>query len=299
MKTDNTSKIPILAPTQFDDHLYNDWKPWYTESHNEFHIARIESYKDHIKIPMEPHRRSVCFFIFLTEGKVVRSKGLTNYEVLPNNFFFLPADQITAVESFSPDVKGFYCHFNPEIFNDHRIKNVPKTDFPFFQITANPVVPVTIVSRIIQILEILEKEYQADIKEHFSLRAIYLLALLTEVSFHMESTQKQNNNAATILTQRYKDALSSMIYEKKTVVEYADFLKVTANHLNKSVKSVTGKSAHELLDEMRLLEAKVLLRQTSLSIGDIAFKMGQLEPSVFSRFFKSKTNMTPQQFRQT
>ncbi len=299
MKTVTPPKIKVLQPTQFDDHLYNDWKPWYTDSHNEFHIARIETYKDHIKIPMDPHRRSVCFFLFITEGKVIRSKGLSKYEVLPNNFFFLPADQITSIESFSPDVKGFYCHFTPEIFNNHYIKNAPKIEFPFFQITANPVVPVAIVDRVIQLLEILEKEYKEDVKEHFSLRPIYLLALLTEVSFQMESGPKQNNNAATLLTQRYKDALSSMIYEKKTVLEFSDHLKVTANHLNKSVKSVTGKSAHDLMDEMRLLEAKVLLRQTSLSIGDIAFKMGQLEPSVFSRFFKSKTNMTPQQFRQT
>jgi transcriptional regulator GlxA family with amidase domain len=62
-------------------------------------------------------------------------------------------------------------------------------------------------------------------------------------------------------------------------------------------KAATGKSAHNLLDEMRVLEAKVLLKQTDLTIGEIAFKIGRFEPSDFSRFFKANTGMTPLKYR--
>ena len=88
-----------------------------------------------------------------------------------------------------------------------------------------------------------------------------------------------------------------MIYEKKSVQEFADYLSVSPNHLNKSVKITTGKSAHELLEEMRILEAKVLLSQTELSIGEIAFRLGKVDPSDFSRFFRAKTHLTPKQYR--
>ena len=63
------------------------------------------------------------------------------------------------------------------------------------------------------------------------------------------------------------------------------------------MKVSTGKSAHELLEEMRILEAKVLLKQTDLNIADIAYKLGGFDPSDFSRFFKSLTNLTPKQYR--
>jgi AraC family transcriptional activator of pobA len=48
---------------------------------------------------------------------------------------------------------------------------------------------------------------------------------------------------------------------------------------------------------MVLMEAKALLRQTSLSISEIAFKIGKEDPSDFARFFKSKAGLTPSQYR--
>ena len=74
-------------------------------------------------------------------------------------------------------------------------------------------------------------------------------------------------------------------------------LAVSPNHLNKCVKTVTGKSAHDLLSEMILLEAKVLLKQTSQSVSEIAFQIGRNEISDFVRFFKSKTGMSPGEYR--
>ena len=72
---------------------------------------------------------------------------------------------------------------------------------------------------------------------------------------------------------------------------------VTPNHLNKCVKTVTGQSAHDLLSEMILLEAKVMLKQTNLSISEIAFQVGRNEISDFVRFFKSKTGISPGEYR--
>jgi AraC family transcriptional regulator, transcriptional activator of pobA len=300
MKTEKIKKIPVLKPIEFDNFLFKkEWKPWYRDSHEEFHISRIESYKAHLNIPLEPHRRLVNFFVFITKGKIIRSKGLTNYELGPNHFFFLPADQITSIEYYSPDVEGYYCHFIPDIFNDRSIKNVPKIDFHFFQIVNDPIVHVKNKGKFIQLLEILINEYESNIIERYSLIPIYLLAILTEVSLQTDAVPIQNNTSATLLTQRYKNALLGFIYEKKTVLEFADYLKVTANHLNKSIKITTGKSAHQLLDEMRLLEAKVLLKQTTLSIGDIAYKIGRFDPSDFARFFKSKTGISPLEYRQS
>ena len=85
----------------------------------------------------------------------------------------------------------------------------------------------------------------------------------------------------------------------KTIQEFASFLMVSPNHLNKCVQTVVGKTAHELLDEMRILEAKVLLKQSDLTIGEIAYKISRFEPSDFARYFKTKTGRTPFQFRKS
>ena len=131
----------------------------------------------------------------------------------------------------------------------------------------------------------------------FNLIPLYLLTLFSEINYLSQPVEQSAKNASTYLTQRYKNALSEYIHEKKSVQEFADHLSVSPNHLHKCVKATTGKSAHELLEDMRILEAKVLLKQTRLSIGDIAFKIGKFDPSDFSRFFKIKTGCTPLQYR--
>jgi AraC family transcriptional regulator, transcriptional activator of pobA len=100
-----------------------------------------------------------------------------------------------------------------------------------------------------------------------------------------------------MITEQYKKALSKYIYEKNKITDYAELLSVSPNHLNKCVKKTIGKSAQDLLNEMLLLEAKVLLKQTNLNVTEIAYKIGKNEISDFARFFKTQTSMKPSEYR--
>ncbi len=289
--------IPILNPSQFDDYIFSNWQSPVDGFFDKFHIDRIENYKKNLKLPLAPHRRSVYFFVFITKGKAIRSKGLTNYEIETNQFFFLPADQITTFEYVSEDVEGFYCHFNPDIFNQSILKIDLAKEFSFLQLTTEPILKVVESERILQLLEILIHENEKNQANRFDIIPLYLLTLFLELKYLSQPVEQSAKNASTYLTQRYKTALTELIYEIKSVQEFADYLSVTPNHLHKCVKATTGKSAHELMDDMRILEAKVLLKQSKLNIGEIAFKIGKFDPSDFSRFFKSKTNISPKQYR--
>lgn len=296
-KMTRSKEIPKLNPSQFDDYLFGNWKPKVSSLYEHFHIERIENYKSFLKLPVLPHRRSVYFFLYVTKGFAIRSKGLSNYEVKANTFFCLSTDQITSLEAISEDIEGFYCHFQSEIFN-HPLLNIDiEKDFPFFQITAEPLIHITDSERITQLLEILLSERTRNENSRAEIIALYLSAFLKEIRHFDNQTPKNSNNAASNLTQRYKNLLSELIYDKKTVTEFAEILAVSPNHLHKCVKTITGKSAHELLEEMRVLEAKVLLKQTPMRIAEIAFKIGGFEPSDFSRFFKSKTGISPKEYR--
>ena len=59
-----------------------------------------------------------------------------------------------------------------------------------------------------------------------------------------------------------------------------------------------AKSAHDILNDAVLLESKALLKQSSLSISEIAYKIGKNDPSDFSRFFKAQTGKTPKEYRE-
>jgi AraC family transcriptional activator of pobA len=287
-------KIPTVKPSEFDDYLFANWKAPVTSLYENFHVSRIEDYKNHLKLPTPPHRRSVYFFLFITNGQVVRRKDLTKFELKRDSCFCLSADQITSIDFVSQDATGFYMHFLPEIFNHPNLKVDLIKDFPFFSNWNEPHFEINDDKKIKNLFEILIKEHLNENKE---VLPFYLMTLLSEIKNLAQINQNKKQDASSILTYKYKNALSEFIYTKKTISEYADYLSVTPNHLLKCVKNTTGKTAHDLLDEMRILESKVLLKQTDKSISEIADAIGKEDPSDFSRFFKLKTGQTPNQYR--
>ena len=144
----------------------------------------------------------------------------------------------------------------------------------------------------------LEQEYAHGDQVDLSIIGVYLTTFFVELKQMARPPVTAPRNAAHRITQAYKNALSQHIYKKQNVTDYAGMLSVTPDHLNKCVRITTAKSAQDLLLEMLLLEAKVLLAQTQLSIGDIAYKLTEKTPSDFSRLFKAKTGLTPRQYKQ-
>ena len=172
-------------------------------------------------------------------------------------------------------------------------------EFSFLQFISQPIVTIEneAYQPIMSILTRLENEYKNNRLHRLDLIGFYLLALFVEVKRYVKSTVKSHENAAFRITQQYEDALAQHVYDRQNISEYADLLAVSPNHLNKCVKSATGKSAHDLLEDMILLEAKVLLKQTTLSISEISYKVSKQDPSNFGRFFKAKSGMTPKEYR--
>lgn len=78
---------------------------------------------------------------------------------------------------------------------------------------------------------------------------------------------------------------------------YADKLFLTPKYLSKLIKTVSGKSAHEWIDSFVILKAKNLLKYSDMSIKSIVYELNFPNQTTFYRFFKTKTGMTPSEYR--
>jgi AraC-like DNA-binding protein len=301
MKVD---QIPLLTAAGLTAHHFlavSDWQPENLPIHDIFHVNRLEQYVDHMQFPLPPHRKTVHDFIFLMGGSTGRSKGLDGFLVEESTFFFLPAYHITTHEFMSPDVTGFYCHFDLDLVFRNFVPPQVLLQFPFLQFTGNPLVHVSAATRaaVLVILGRLEAEYHSDAPDKLDLIRAYLLALFAELKRHVNPAERSVLSAASRILELYKNALTQHIYEMQTVAAYAGHLAVSPNHLNKCVKAITGKSAQSLLDDMLVLEAKTLLKQTDLTISDISYKLGKSDQSSFSRFFRNQTGSTPKEYKRS
>ncbi|MDO6736730.1 AraC family transcriptional regulator [Wenyingzhuangia sp. 2_MG-2023] len=103
---------------------------------------------------------------------------------------------------------------------------------------------------------------------------------------------------------RLEDVLTELLNSKNTtnkglpsVKEIADLLHLTPNYLSSLLKSLTGKNTQQFIHEKLIEKAKEKLATTNLSITEIAYEFGFEHSQSFSKLFKSKTNISPSEFR--
>lgn len=84
-----------------------------------------------------------------------------------------------------------------------------------------------------------------------------------------------------------------------TVTYIADALNISPGYLSRFLKTVTGQSTKQFVIDKVLELAKEKLSTTSLSMNEIAYALGFEHPQSFNKLFKSKTNLSPLEFRQS
>lgn len=103
---------------------------------------------------------------------------------------------------------------------------------------------------------------------------------------------------------RKEEILSKFIIEvlqhfraERSVAFYADRLCVTPKHLSAVAKDITKHTASELIDHYVIMEAKIMLAESALTIQEIANKLNFANQSFFGKYFKHLTGYSPSQFR--
>ena len=96
-------------------------------------------------------------------------------------------------------------------------------------------------------------------------------------------------NAMTYIHDHFK--------EKLTLSDVADKTYVSQWHLSKLLNGHTGQSFSEILNTVRIEEAKKLLENPALRIGDIADEVGFLDMAHFSRVFKKLCGISANEYR--
>jgi two-component system response regulator YesN len=79
--------------------------------------------------------------------------------------------------------------------------------------------------------------------------------------------------------------------------EVARLIGISTQHVCRVLKRERGLTFADLLRDVRLREARRLLRESSCSMKEIAFRVGFRHPSQFTRVFSSECGMSPTEYR--
>lgn len=111
-----------------------------------------------------------------------------------------------------------------------------------------------------------------------------------------EGVEKPQTRKEEILSKFVLEILQNFRSER-SVAFYADRLCVTPKHLSAVTKDITGHTASELIDHYVIMEAKIMLAESALTIQEISNKLNFANQSFFGKYFKHLTGYSPSQFR--
>jgi len=263
-----------------------------------FFVVRLEDMYRLVSRPVPPSRSSTHICIYVTEGQAEMKIGSQICQTSNDGMLFVPAGQVL---SFLPglDSKGFLCIFHDDMLISKVGMKDPLREFEFLRVWGNPVVKLDkqVSGFVRQLFDRIFLEYSRSGTEHLDLIRPYLITLLTEVNKVYRPLSASGRAAAVQLTNRFKELLFTHIRTVHQVSDYAALLHITPNHLNKTVKSITGKTPARWIGEAIVLEAKVLLGQSDLSISEVAVAVGFEDQSYFARLFRRHEGISPTAFR--
>ena len=115
-----------------------------------------------------------------------------------------------------------------------------------------------------------------------------------ELACGLQSRREEADGTITRVLQYIDDNFRT---EDMNVSYVAQAFKLSVSNLSHRFKGQTGKNISDYIREKRLLYTKELLRNSDLTVKDIAERLGYAQPSNFIRKFKTQTGMTPNEFR--
>lgn len=281
----------IQSEQQIDTLLKSDF--------GKFFIVKVEELIRLIKLPVPPIRSTNHTLIYLTDGEAIMTIGSETYKIFKDECLVVPAGQVFSFANLDLN-HGYLCNFHNDIIIGKFGKAELLKDFEFLRVWGNPRITLGEQASgfVLPLFKRILLAYSENGLTNLDIVQSYFVALLCEINRVYKPMSASSQTNAVTITNRFKELLFSTLKTNHRVTDYASLLNITANHLNKSVRTITGKSPTKWIDEAIVLEAKVLLHQSTLSVSDVAAEVGIFDASYFSRLFKKYEGVTPLAFRQ-
>lgn len=267
------------------------------ENPTEFEILRFDA-MDEPNVD-EFHKHTFYEILWTEKGISKQFIDYQHYTVRPNSLFFISPNQVHHFEEWKP-LKGGTILFTQDFFlfnlnNKEKLFELSFLD-NFYANPSLPLSPAKFSEIKHTIDDLLNEQNRADRSQAIIQSLLHIL--LERIQRCIDSkAERAVPKRSLVLFKEFKNSLEKHFAENVTASFYADNLHISAHHLNLVSKSVTGKTASEVIRERRILEVKRLLTFTNQTVSEIAFDLNFIDSSYLARMFKTETGMSPLEFK--
>jgi AraC family transcriptional activator of pobA len=257
--------------------------------------------------PVPSYSRRDFYKICLVTGNSLVHYADKSIEFNGTVLFFANPHIPYSSEMLAKEQHGYACLFTEEFLKGHE-RSDSLQQSPLFKIGGTPVFALDSGQQAFMttIFQKMMAEQNTDYLFKNDLIRNYINLLIHE-AMRMQPAENfiKHTNASARITSLFLDLLERQFpiestdrpLKIKTAQDFAQNLSVHVNHLNRSVKEVTGRPTTGHIAERIISEAKALLQHTDWSIGEIAYALGFEYPTYFNNYFKRMTGTIPKSQR--
>ena len=243
---------------------------------------------------------------FITKNSGRLKYGQDYYDFNEGSMLFLAPNQLVGSTEYNSNTYAYILLIHPDFFLGYPLAQKIK-QYGYFSYSVNEALHLSDQEKniILSIYNIIREELNSRVDE-FSQEVMVaqielLLSYVNRFYKRQFITRKAVNNDILQKTEAilddYYNGQQSINQGIPTVQFLSEQLNLSAGYLSDVLRSRIGHNAQQYIHLKLVEKAKERLSNTGLSISEIAYELGFEHPQSFSKLFKSKTKMSPIEFR--
>ena len=203
---------------------------------------------------------------------------------------------------------GYLLAFHPDfIWNTSLAKTIHKYNFFGYDVNEALFLSEKEEQVLLGLFKCIEQEYQSGIDEftqNIIISQIEVLLNYCERFYQRQFITRKKSNHQILdklenILENYFKSENLINKGLPTANHIAETLNISTNYLGSLLKSLTGQTTQQHIHEKLIEKAKEKLSTTDLSVSEIAYELGFEHSQSFSKLFKSKTDISPLEFRKS
>ncbi len=245
------------------------------------------------------HWHDECEFIYIESGSAIIRIGVESFELKEGECAFVKADTLHSISSEDHDSFCFYAVvFHPSlILSDFDICSKYLSSK---YIINNHFSPKEVEDKVIEMIKLLCNTYNNKPFAYELKIKSYLYSIFSHIFehnlFHKENFSENKKTVEKL--EKVIRYIHSNCHSYITVEELANVSAYSVSHFSRFFKDLTGKTPIEYINRQRVYSACDRLKQTELSVLEVALESGFENVGHFIKTFKKYTDYTPYQYKQ-
>ena len=235
--------------------------------------------------------------------------GRNSYDFEDGTLTFIKAGQVIQMEVLPKEVKessGWTLLFHPDLIRKSELGKTIE-NYSFFDYDLNEALHLSEkeINSLNALVDKIKEEYNQQIDKHSQELIIANIEMLLKYStrFYDRQFYTRTNLNKDILVEfnkivkEYYNSESPTRTGVLTVKECARQLNLSVNYLGDLLKTETGRSAKDHINDYVIETAKTKLLGSNENVSDIAYSLGFEYPQGLNKLFKAKVGVSPSQYR--